>query len=207
MKTIKIDLKNYTKKEIQFIADEILKERVVVLPTDTVYGLHCLATNEKAIAKIYHIKKRKASQQKHIILLVKSFCMIRKYCFLGKRQYNYLKKVWSGRRATTVILKGRPSVTLKNIFLREIVSEDDGIAVRLPNNKFLLDLIKEINEPIASTSLNITGEKELKNIDKIETYFKEQKPDLVVDTGRLSIRKPSRLEDIRNMNDIKIYRK
>lgn len=207
MKKVKINLKKYTNKEIQHIANKILKGYVVALPTDTVYGLHCLATNKKAITRIYHIKKRKASQQKHIILLVKSFCMVRKYCFFSKKQYKYLKKIWSGRRATTVILKVRPSIISKNIFLKEVVSKDNGIAIRLPNNKFLLDLIKEIREPIASTSLNITGKKELENIDEVEIYFKKQKPDLVVDAGKLPIKKASRLEDIRDMNDIKIYRK
>jgi len=209
MKFLKIDLDKYTKEDIDFIAEEILAGKVVVLPTDTIYGLSAIATSQKAINKIYAIKKRKLKDQKHLILLAKSFCMVRRYCFLSKKQYNYLKEKWTeGERALTVILKGRREYFKKlNIELFEMISSDDGVAVRRPNNKFLLDLIKKVDEPIISTSLNITGEKDLKNVSLTNEYFQDKKPDLVVDVGFLLKRQPSRLEDLRDINDIKVHRK
>ena len=209
MKFLKIDLETYTKEEVDFIAGEILNGKVVVLPTDTIYGLSAIATSQKAIDKIYAIKGRKLEDQKHLILLVKSFCMVRRYCFLSKKQYAYLKEKWTeGERALTVILKGRRDYFKKlDINLFEIITDDDGVAVRRPNNKFLLELIKKVGEPIVSTSLNITGEEDLKNVSVADKYFKDIKPDLVVDIGLLPERQPSRLEDLRSMDDIKVYRK
>jgi len=208
MKVIKIDLENYGKSEVAVVAEEILAGRVVVLPTDTIYGLSAIVTNKKAIKKIYKIKKRTPEQQKHLLLLVKSFCMVRRYCYLSKKQYDYLKTRWQeGQRALTVVLRGRKDYFRdKKIDLAELISDDDGVAVRRPNNKFLLDVLKAVDEPIVSTSLNITGQPDLKNIKNIEKYFKETKPDVVIDAGILPEKKPSRLEDLRNVNGIKVYR-
>ena len=209
MKVIKIDLDNFSKEDIEGIAEEIRKEKVVVLPTDTIYGLSAIATSKKAIRKIYRIKKRKPEQQKHLILLMKSFCMVRRYCFLSKRQYDHLKGRWTEReRALTVILRGRRDYFQKQgVNLFELISDDDGVAVRRPNNKFLLELLKKVDEPIVSTSLNITGQSDLKDIYQIEKYFKDAKPDIVIDAGKLPKQKPSRLEDLRDINKIKVHRK
>ncbi len=221
MKVIKIDLENFSRKEVKAVAEEILQGRVVVLPTDTIYGLSAIVTNKNAVKKIYRIKKRVVVQRsvnkekeklkiekKHLILLVKSFCMVRRYCFLSQKQYDYLKKRWlDGQRALTVVLGGRKDYFLeRGIDLPELISEDGGVAVRRPNNEFLLDLIKIVDEPIVSTSLNVTGQPELKNVSLVDEYFSDVKPDVVVDAGRLPDRKPSRVEDLRGKGGIKVLR-
>lgn len=207
MKIIKIDLENYTKENIKLIAQELKNGQVVVLPTDTVYGLSAIVASQKAIDKIYKIKKRTSKQQKHLILLVKSFCMLRRCCYLSKKQYDYLKKGWAKNRALTVILKGRDIMNKNGDKTKEIISDDEGIAVRLPRNRFLLDLIKMINEPIVSTSLNITGEDDLKDITKVDEYFKKTKPDVVIDAGILPKRKLSKLINLMDINNIEVIRK
>ena len=221
MKIIKIDLENFSREEVGMVAEEILQGKVVVLPTDTVYGLSAIVTSKKAIKKIYRIKKRTSGQrfgdrrekklnedQKHLILLVKSFCMVRRYCFLSKKQYDYLKEWWlDGKRALTVVLRGRRNYFLeKEIDLPELLSEDGGVAVRRPNNKFLLELIKMVDEPIVSTSLNITGQPELKDVSLVGEYFQNVKPEVVVDAGLLPKQKTSRVEDLMDMKNIKVYR-
>ena len=209
MKSIKIDLENYTKKDIELIAREILVGKVVVLPTDTIYGLSAIVTNKQAIKKIYRIKKRISKQQKHLILLVKSFCMVRRYCYLSKKQYAYLKGQWmEGKRALTVILRGKREYFQKqNIDLFELISDDDGVAVRRPNDKFMLELLRVIDEPIVSTSLNITKQDDLKDISLIDNYFKKEKPDMVINAGKLPKRRASKIVNLLDMNKIKIIRK
>jgi len=202
MEIIKIDLDDFSSDDVEIVAGRMREGKVVVLPTETVYGLSAIATSQGAINKIYKIKKRTPEQQKHLISLVRSFCMIRKYCFLPKRQYNYLKKQWQKERALTVILKSR-----NNNVIKELINEDRGIAVRLPKNKFLLQLIKVLDKPIVSTSLNITGKKELEDISEIDEYFKDIKPDVVVDAGILPKQKSSRLVNLMDMNNIEVIRK
>ncbi|XLQ19661.1 MAG: L-threonylcarbamoyladenylate synthase [Candidatus Moraniibacteriota bacterium] len=201
MEIIKIDLDDFSSDDVEIVAGRIKDGNVVVLQTETVYGFSAIATSQNAIDKIYKIKKRTPQQQKHLISLVRSFCMIRKYCFLSKRQYDYLKKEWSKERALTVILKGR-----NNNVIKELISEDQGIAVRLPKSEFLLHLIKVLDAPIVSTSLNITGKKELEDISEIDKYFKDVKPDIVVDAGILPKQKPSRLVNLMDMDNIEVIR-
>ncbi len=214
MQEIKIDLKKFGRKEVRIVAEEIKKGKVVVLPTDTVYGLSAICTNPKSLNKINQIKQRTAikKREKHFILLVKSFCMIRRYCYLNKKQYDFLKKEWTKNRSLSVILKKRSEVVLSNKTIYKIgdtISNNDGVAVRLPQNNFLIQLIKAMDEPIVSTSLNITGEKPLENvtIDKLKKYFKNYQPDIFINAGKLAKQKPSKLVDIRNMKAIKILRR
>ncbi len=57
MRILKITKKNF--KEIIKITVESIKEgKVIICPTDTVYGLICDATNKKAVEEIFKIKKR-----------------------------------------------------------------------------------------------------------------------------------------------------
>jgi tRNA A37 threonylcarbamoyladenosine synthetase subunit TsaC/SUA5/YrdC len=55
----------------------------------------------------------------------------------------------------------------------------------------------------------LSGEKSLLNPEEIIKYFKnkKQKPDLIITAGKQKIKKPSKLIDIRDINDIKILRK
>jgi L-threonylcarbamoyladenylate synthase len=202
MKTIKIDLNNFTDEDIDAVANVLKDNKVIVLPTETVYGLSAIATSQSAIDKIYKIKKRTPKQQKHLIILVRSFCMIKRCCFLSKRQYDYLKKEWSKKRALTAILKGRD-----NLGIKELISEDKGIAVRLPKNDFLLSLIKALDTPIVSTSLNITGQKELEDVSKVSEYFKDKKPDVIIDAGKLNKQKPSKIVNLMDMDNIEVIRR
>ena len=208
MKKIKINLNNITKEQINIIAEYFKRGRVIVYPTDTIYGLGCLATNKKAISKIYEIKQR--NKNKPLLILASSFTMIKKYCYVSKRQYEYLQTIWFGPPKFSKIgaRPGPVSVILKKrkLLPDELNSGSDSIAARFPKSVFLVKLIKRVGAPIVSTSANISGRKSLSNVDNIEKYFGANKPDLIVDAGKLK-RKPSKLIDVRDVDDIKILRK
>jgi tRNA A37 threonylcarbamoyladenosine synthetase subunit TsaC/SUA5/YrdC len=81
--------------------------------------------------------------------------------------------------------------------------------VRLPKNDFLIKMIRSINAPLASTSCNLSGEPEVGNLREIISLFKKQKyqPDFVVSYNKARPRKkPSKIIDIRNINNIKLIR-
>ena len=195
MKKIKINLNKITKQEFDLIVDYLQQGKVIVYPTDTIYGLGCLATDKKAIREIYKIKKR--NKKKSMLILASSFNMVKKYCFLSSAQERFLKKIWPG--PVSVILKSR------NLLPRELTGGKDSMAVRLPKNNFLIKIIRRVGRPIVSTSINISGRKSLIDVDNTEKYFGAEKPDLVVDAGELK-GKPSRLIDVRDMDDIKVLR-
>ncbi len=91
----------------------------------------------------------------------------------------------------------------------ELTGGLDSVGVRIPNlpkSNFLIKILIGVKVPIVSTSLNISGKRILGRIDDLDNYFKKIKPDLVIDAGQLKA-KPSRLVDLRDINNIKILRK
>jgi len=219
MKYLKINLKNIKKEQIDKIVDYFRRGKVVVYPTDTVYGLGCDATNKKAVEKILKIKKRE--KDKGLVVLIKSYCMLHDYCQITSKQEKYIRSIWppttlkahslsykKNKNPTTFILGG------KNNLAPDVYGEDESLAVRLPFNsvnlpkkEFLITILKDVNRPIVSTSLNISGQKTLKNVQNIDKYFKKYKPDLVIDAGRITGAKPSKMIDVKDMENIRILRK
>lgn len=104
--------------------------------------------------------------------------MAKSIAFIDEKQEKILKNHWPGK--TTFVLKKKNKGT---------------IAIRIPNYKFLNDLLKEINMPLSQTSVNISGEPALNNIKEIIKKFGD-KVDLIIDGGSLSKRKPSKIVDL-----------
>ncbi len=176
-----------------------LKEgKVVVLPTDTIYGLSCLADNKKTIQKIKIMKGREAN--KALIVLVSSISMLKKYVFLSKKQEIIAAKFWQELRPTTLVLKH------KNILPRELSGDLSTLAIRLPKSDFLIKIIKRAGKPLVSTSLNLSGKEALSDLSNIDQYF-HKNPDLLVDAGKIKNKKASRLIDLSNEDKIVVLRK
>jgi len=221
MKIIKIDSKKPAKAEIDLIVDYLKRGKVIVYPTDTIYGIGCAAADKKAINRIYKIKKR--SKKKPLLILVSSLAMAKKYCRINKKQEKYLRKVWAGKlklksdfghpKSDFVAGPSPVSVILKSrgVLPKELAGGGDSLAVRLPNSELLVKIIRETGVPIVSTSLNISGKENLTNVGEIGRYFGKKKknnerlPDLAVDAGELAS-KPSKLIDLTDINNIKILR-
>ena len=210
MKTIKINKNNFTKTDVDFIADKLRRGKVVVLPTDTIYGLHCIATDKKVIEKIYKIKK--INKKCPLLVLVKSYSMLRDYAYVSKKQEQYIRSIWPPttrlaqdknylykKKPTTFILKAREKLP------KEIRGKDNSLAFRLPKDDFLIKIIIRLNIPLISTSFNISGEEYNENF---LLKFKEfsLNPDIIVDSGKSKNIKGSRIINIININNIKVIR-
>jgi L-threonylcarbamoyladenylate synthase len=196
VKTIKIDKRKISAQEIGLIVDFLRKGKVVAYPTDTIYGLGCSAFSKKAATKIYRLKGRE--NNKALLVLISDFKMLRRFFAVNKKQLVYLHKVWPGK--VSVILNKKDA-------LPEYISAGmSSAAVRLPKNVFLTKMIRELDAPLVSTSLNKSGEKPCENINDLQNDFVKRLPDLAVDSGKIS-GKPSRLIDLRDPEKIKILRK
>ena len=178
---------------VNLVAGSLKIGQIAVLPTDTIYGLSCLADNAAAIRRIYRLKKREAD--KPLIVLVSSLAMLKKYVFVSESQARFLKSAWGkSARPTTIIFRHRGRLP------RELTENSDGLAVRLPKSKFLIKILKMVKRPLVSTSLNLSGQKSISDPEDIFRHFPEKKyrPDLVVDSGSCRRRRPSRLIDLRD---------
>ncbi|MFZ4632475.1 MAG: L-threonylcarbamoyladenylate synthase [Patescibacteria group bacterium] len=202
MTHIEINPKRTNPAVVDLIAGSLHIGQIIVLPTDTIYGLSCLADNVRAIKKIYHLKERDA--KKPMSILVSSLEMAKKYVLISDKQGKMLKKIWSKNQVpTTVILKNKfklPSELTRNV---------EGLAVRLPKSKFLIKILEKVDCPLVSTSLNLSGQKEIKNLSKLNLTFpkKNNRPDLVVDAGSSPQTKASRLINLMDEDNPIVIRK
>lgn len=212
MQIIKIKKNKISQNDIDLVAEYLRSGKVAILPTDTIYGLSCAANDKKAIDKIYRIKRRE--KKRPFLVLVNGYGMLRKYVFVSKKQEQYIRSVWPPtarlaqdknhpyvKRPTTFILKCRKNLP------ENVNNSADSLAVRLPKNDFLIRIIKKIDLPLVSTSLNISGQDNVDDLQGIDKFFVNPKPDFMVISGGSKKIKESRIIDIRDINNIKIIRK
>lgn len=143
-------------------AIKILKEGgIVIFPTDTAFGVGCRIDDEKAIERLFNIRKRPKNQP--VPVLVDSIEMAQDYLLpiSEEIEQKLIKKYWPG--ALTIVLRSRtdkvPSL---------VRGGGNNLGVRMPSNKITLSLIKGVNVPILGPSANFHGEKtpyELKDLD------------------------------------------
>ncbi len=192
MKIIKIPDFQYKKEDIEKVARCFIHGGVVVYPTDTVYGIGCLATKPEPIERIYTIKQR--SGDKPLLVLVSDLDMAQDYFRISKEQRDHIQEHWPG--AVSFLLSSRGNL---------VQHSPEGLVVRLPKNEFLIRMIKRVGAPITSTSLNISGQGVARDPDKADFIRDNSSIDMVVDAGPLS-GQPSRIVDIRDMKNKKILR-
>lgn len=191
MKVLEISTKKLN-ETIETIVKAIKESKVLILPTDTVYGLVADAKNEKAVKKIFRIKRRLS--QKPLPIFVKSLKMTKEIAFVDKKQEKFLKKIWPGK--VTAILKAKPKA--EKLFKFGIVNSEKKIGLRIPKYKLINLLLKKLNFPLTGTSANISGLSPSRKIKEVISRFENKKyqPDLVIDAGNLPKSKPSLVLDL-----------
>ena len=133
-KRIEMLLKVTCDKEGIEKASQIINQGgIVVFPTDTVYGIGCDPYNKDSVRKIYEIKSRKIS--KPFPVLVYSKDIAERIAFFDEFTKKIVERFWPG--PLTVILK----LTDEN--LKESLNVTDKIAIRVPNHKCTLELLKK----------------------------------------------------------------
>jgi len=175
------------KNNIEKIVSSLKAGTVLVLATDTVYGLVCDAQNEKALEKIFYIKKRDRS--KPLLTFVNSIYGVNEVALLNEKQKTFLKNIWPGQ--VTVIIK-----TDKK--LSPLICKNGTVGVRVPKYPFLNLILEKFKKPLAQTSANVSGEGATTKINEIIEQFKNAnvQPDIIVDSGDLPNREPSIIIDI-----------
>ncbi|KAF6250083.1 threonylcarbamoyl-AMP synthase [Marine Group I thaumarchaeote] len=165
---------------------------IVVFPTDTVYGIGCDPYNKDSVRKIYEIKSRKIS--KPFPVLVYSKDIAERIAFFDEFTKKIVERFWPG--PLTIILK----LTDEN--LKESLNITDKIAIRVPNHKCTLKLLKKCNF-LVGTSANISGHSSFTNPDECFNNFR--KYDVFVDGGIITSKSESTIIEIEN-EEIRIIR-
>jgi L-threonylcarbamoyladenylate synthase len=192
---IKIDPNRPALSVVKQAAQIICDGGLVVLPTDTVYGLVCDATNPQAVRKLFQIKKRPLAQPLSIALSDLSYI------------YKYVGNIPDlAEKLAKKFLPGPLTLVLKksNLIPDIVTAGRDDIGVRIPDSKIIVVLIKLARRPIVIPSANIhnrpsptTAQQALKDLNG--------KVDLILDGGKTKHGIESTVVSLVN-NKIKILR-
>lgn len=135
--------------DLAHLAPILQRGGVVLLPTDTIYGLHAIATDAGAIDRIAAIKGR--DDTKPFVVLGASIAQLESIgVVFTDASRVVLDELWPGPLTVVARLKNRIAASRGN----------DTIAVRVPSLDWLRDLI-QMTGPLASTSVNRSGESPL----------------------------------------------
>ena len=180
------------KKGIENASQIINQGGIAIFPTDTVYGIGCNPYNKDSVRKIYEIKSRDIS--KPFPVLVYSKDIAEKIVFIDEFTKKIVERFWPG--SLTIILK----LTDEN--LKRSLNVTDKIAIRVPNHKCTLELLKKCNF-LVGTSANISGQSSFTNPD--ECIKNIQNYDIFVDGGVIDSTAESTIIEIED-EKIKIIR-
>lgn len=147
----------------------LLKEgAVVVLPTDTIYGICTSAFKRESVERVYSLRKR--SPEKPCIILIEKIADLSLFGIrLKEAQKEILNQLWPGK--VSVVLTISSSKKIKE--LHYLHRGTNSLAFRVPKPKFLRDILK-ISGPLIAPSANPEGQEPAKTILQAKKYFGEK---------------------------------
>lgn len=168
---------------------------VVILPTETIYGLSASIDSPDALRRIFELKGR--GEEKPLIVLIATADSLQDYVhsipLLASR---IAARLWPG--PLTLILPRSPRISLL------VTGGRETVAIRVSSHPLLRQIISEVG-PIVSTSANRSGEESPRCVQDIPLPIRE-KVDLIVDEGRCKYGVESTIIDV-SAGDAKLVRK
>ena len=140
-KIIKVDPKNPEDKHLWGAAEAIKNGGLVIIPTETVYGIAANGLNQKTLERLYEIKKR--TKDKPLSLHIANKEKVEELASgITPAAYRLMDKFWPG--PLTVVLNSK---------------EKGSLGIRMPDNRIALEIIRQAGVPVVCPSANISGEK------------------------------------------------
>ncbi len=160
--------------------------KLVVFPTDTVYGMGADAFNKEAVGRIFAAKKRDANKPLQVLIAQKSDLQA-----IAKDQSEILERLasefWPGPLTLVMLAKAD--------FPSRVRCGRETIGVRMPAHPVALKLIEAFGAPVAATSANISGSPDPVNAEEVMDYLGD-KVALILDGGPTPGGIPSTVLDI-----------
>jgi tRNA threonylcarbamoyl adenosine modification protein (Sua5/YciO/YrdC/YwlC family) len=167
------------------------RKELVVLPTDTVYGLACDAFSHEAVQKLLEAKGRDR-QSPPPVLIGNAAALDGLAQDIPALAHKLAETFWPG--ALTMILKAQPSLTWD-------LGETKGtVALRMPDHKIALALLQETG-PLAVSSANLTGEPAAITCQQAEGYL-GSKVKVYLDGGSSPKGEASTIVDLTDLVDV-----
>lgn len=162
------------------VIEALRADKLVVAPTDTIYGLLAQADSQKAVDELYRVRQR--DRTKSCIILLGSANDIPGLTTEQRRIYNQLYC----ERPTTIVVRVGPDV------MPHLVRTDATLAFRVvPSGTALSELIRLVG-PLLAPSANLAGQPPATTINEAIAYFGDQVA-VYVDSGEVAEAAPSRV--------------
>lgn len=183
---------------IGYAKNLLKKGGVVVVPSDTVYGIAVDPTNEAAVGKLIKFKERPPG--KAISVFCGTIERVKKYVRVSQGQEKLINRLLPG--PYTLVLPSRHKVSSL------IEAENGTLGVRVPDYNFTNSLVNAYGTPLTATSANRANQSPHYSIKALLHSLSEEKKqliDLIIDAGKLPVRKPSTVIDC-TVDSIRVLR-
>jgi len=184
-------------EEINKTVGILQKGGIILYPTDTIWGLGCDASNQKAVDKVYKIKKR--IEGKSLIILVDHPDRISDFVKNPDQRAIDLASTYD--KPLTIIFPNAINLA------KGVAAQDKSVGIRVVKDDFCAALVSQLGKAIVSTSANFSGFPPPVRFHQISEELKNS-VDYVVNLHRERIGelKPSRIIRILNNGDFEILR-
>lgn len=169
---ININPINPQERLIRRVADTLRRGGIIAYPTDTFYGIGCDIMNKKAIERIYQIKQR--NKNKPFSFICSGLKNISRYAKVSNYAYRTMKRLLPG--PYTFILEGSKMVP------KMMLTKRKTAGIRVPDNRICIDLIRQLGNPIISTSATLPNNDILHDPSLIHEHL-NSRLDFVIDGG------------------------
>lgn len=160
--------------QIKHVVEVLRNGGVIIIPTDTVYAFACDIFNNAGVEFINKIKNRDP-RKSNLSFVCYEMSQVSEYAKLTDGAFKIMRKNLPG--PFTFILQG-------NNRLPKLFKNRKNVGIRIPNNNIVLEIVKELGNPIMTSSILTSGEYEEYYTDPelIRESF-DNKVDLVIDGG------------------------
>ena len=172
---LKINPENPQMRLIRKVVDVLEDGGVIAYPTDTFYGIGCDIMNKKAIQRVYQLKQR--DQKKPFSFICSDLKNISDYAKVSNYAYKTMRRMLPG--PYTFILEGSKMVPKMMLTRRKTAG------IRVPDHPICMELVKELGNPIISTSAATPEGEIFYDPSLIHDYF-GNRIDIVIDGGPVS---------------------
>ena len=178
MKNIYSNIYSFNKKILKKTVDYLNRGNIASLPTETVYGLAGNAYSNKAVRKIFNLKRRPKNNP--LIIHYCSLKNLKKDVILNKNFLKLYKKFCPG--AITFVLKKNKKSEISSLATANL----DTVAIRFPKHKIIRSILKSLNFPLAMPSANLSSN--LSPVNALDVFDEfRKKLNIIVDGGKSKI--------------------
>jgi len=168
---IEINPQHPEPRKIRRAVDALRAGGVIAYPTDTVYGLGCDILQKKAIDRVYEIKRMPRDQP--LAFVCPDLSDIARYAVVDNPSYRVMRRLLPGPYC--FILPATREVP------RLLMLKRKTVGIRVPSHPVTLALVRELGNPIVSTTAVGEDGEPLNDPDEIDDRFRGL--DLVLDAG------------------------